>query len=110
MRNADLLLLTNFPQPTSRGIIPGKLFEYLASGTEIISFGPAESDVARILLETKAGRHFSYSEEQKVSAFILQQYERWKRREELKEKRHIDQFSRKNLTEQLAELLNTLTS
>jgi len=110
MRKADLLLLTNFPQPTSRGIIPGKLFEYLASGTEIISFGPAESDVARILLETKAGRHFSYSEEQKVSAFILQQYERWKRREELKEKRHIDQFSRNNLTEQLAELLNTLTS
>jgi len=110
MRKADLLLLTNFSQPTSKGIIPGKLFEYLASGTEIISFGPAESDVARILLETNSGRHFSYTDEQEISAFILQQYERWKRGEEPTEKREIDQFSRKNLTGQLAELLDTLTS
>lgn len=55
MQNSDMLLITNFPNEASKGIIPGKIFEYLASGKQILSFGPDKADVAKILEETQAG-------------------------------------------------------
>lgn len=37
MENADMLLITNFPKQESAGIIPGKIFEYLATQNPILS-------------------------------------------------------------------------
>jgi hypothetical protein len=39
-----------------------KIFEYLATGKQIISFGPKDADVSKILNETQAGKHFSYDD------------------------------------------------
>ncbi len=105
MWNSDLLLLTNFPEETSKGIIPGKIFEYLATGKPIISFGPADSDVKQILTETQAGKHFTYSDEEKVKHFLLDKYAEWKSGNAHANTGKIAQFSRKNLTQKLAELL-----
>ena len=105
MEDADLLLLTNFPHDTSSGIIPGKLFEYLATGVPIISFGPANSDVDQILTSTEAGRHFTYQDKEAVQKYIRQQYVRWQKGEELHISSYIQEYSRKNLTARLAEIL-----
>jgi hypothetical protein len=51
-RTSEILLITNFPNDSSKGIIPGKIFEYLATGKQIISFGPKDADVSKILNET----------------------------------------------------------
>ena len=58
MYNAHILLITNFPKENARGIIPGKIFEYLATGNRILSFGIDNSDIEQILRITKAGKHF----------------------------------------------------
>ncbi len=105
MANSSLLLITNFPNKSSKGIIPGKIFEYLATGKQIISFGPDEADVSRILSETGAGKHFSYENSQTVKEFILSKFELWKHGNLLDNTQNIEQFSRKNLTEKLAEIL-----
>ncbi|QDP84381.1 glycosyltransferase family 4 protein [Chryseobacterium sp. SNU WT5] len=105
MANSDLLLLTNFPDESSKGIIPGKIFEYLAIGKQIISFGPKESDVKKILQETNAGKHFSYDDESELKVFLLQKFEEWKSGNTISETQNIEQFSRKNLTKKLTELL-----
>lgn len=105
MNYSDLLLMTNFPEDSSKGIIPGKIFEYLATGKTIISFGPEKSDVKKILEETKAGKHFSYDDADSVKQFILQKFEEWNNGEEIIQTQNIEQFSRKNLTKKLAELL-----
>ncbi|SHG35567.1 glycosyltransferase family protein [Chryseobacterium vrystaatense] len=105
MANSNLLLITNFPNASSRGIIPGKIFEYLATGKQIISFGPDQADVARILDETGAGKHFSYQESKLVKDFILEKYELWKKGNLLENVQNIEQFSRRNLTKKLAEIL-----
>lgn len=105
MANSNLLLITNFPNASSRGIIPGKIFEYLATGKQIISFGPHQADVARILDETGAGKHFSYQESKLVKDFILEKYELWKKGNLLENVQNIEQFSRRNLTKKLAEIL-----
>lgn len=105
MQNSDMLLITNFPNEASKGIIPGKIFEYLASGKQIISFGPDKADVAKILEETQAGKHFSYQDTENIKKFILEKYELWKNDSLIENTQHIEQFSRKNLTQQLTEVL-----
>lgn len=105
MQNSDLLLITNFPNESSKGIIPGKIFEYLASGKQILSFGPDKADVAKILEETQAGKHFSYQDIETIKKFILEKFELWKNASLLDNTQRIEQFSRKNLTRQLAEVL-----
>lgn len=105
MQTSDILLITNFPNDSSKGIIPGKIFEYLATGKQIISFGPNDADVSRILVETKAGKHFSYNDSMTVKEFILEKFNLWKDGNLLENTQNIEQFSRKNLTKKLAEIL-----
>jgi len=105
MQSSSLLLITNFPQESSKGIIPGKIFEYLATGKRIISFGPKEADVAKILAETKSGKHFSYTEKDEVKDYIFTTYTAWTKGLLSQNIENIDAFSRKNLTKKLATYL-----
>jgi hypothetical protein len=106
MAKSTLLLITNFPNESSKGIIPGKIFEYLATGKQIISFGPNDADVSKILEETQAGKHFSYNDSESIKRFILEKFELWKNGNLLENTQNIEQFSRKNLTKKLAEILS----
>mgnify|MGYP000617864025 CR=1 FL=1 len=108
MQNSSVLLMTNFPQDSSKGIIPGKIFEYLATGKTILSFGPKEADVQKILEETKAGKHFGYNEKESLKNFLLETYQQWKSGTLNNRSENIEQFSRKNLTKKLVDLLEYL--
>lgn len=108
MQSSDILLITNFPSSESQGIIPGKLFEYLATGKPILSFGPDQADVAKILDKTKAGQHFDYQNKADLKAYILEIYTSWKLGININQNANIEEFSRKKLTEKLAEILNSL--
>lgn len=105
MQKSSILLMTNFPQESSKGIIPGKIFEYLATGKTILSFGPKGADVEKILAETKAGKHFGYNEKENLKQFILETYQHWKSGILENNAENIEQFSRKNLTQKLVNLL-----
>ena len=105
MANSSMLLITNFPNESSKGIIPGKIFEYLATGKQIISFGPNEADVAKILDDTNAGKHFSYLDSEAIKNFILEKFDLWKSGNLQENAGNIEQFSRRNLTKQLSEIL-----
>ena len=105
MNNSDILLITNFDRDTSKGIIPGKLFEYLAVGKKIVSFGPKESDVADILKETGSGRHFGYADNQEIKNYILEIYQQWKTGNLEANQQSVQQYSRRNLTKKLSEIL-----
>lgn len=105
MQDSSMLMMTNFPEEASKGIIPGKIFEYLATGKTILSFGPKEADVEKILEETKAGKHFGYEEKKGLKNFLLETYHHWKSGTLHSNPENIEQFSRKNLTKKLAEIL-----
>ena len=105
MQTSDILLMTNFPNDSSKGIIPGKIFEYLATGKKILSFGPEGADVSEILKQTKAGKHFGYSEKKELKDYLQQMYQDWKNGNLKTETENINDFSRKNLTQKLVEIL-----
>lgn len=60
--NADLLLLPLNRASNAKGRLPGKIYEYLKSGTPVAAFGPQDSDASTILRETKCGITISYDD------------------------------------------------
>lgn len=109
MESSDLLLITNFPEMQSKGIIPGKIFEYLATGNQILSFGPVQSDVQKILYESGAGQHFSYHDGEALKDYLLSQFHRWQKGIDTGMSTNISQFSRRYLTKKLVELLESFS-
>jgi len=67
--------------------------------------GPKESDVADILKETGSGRHFGYTDNQEIKNYILEIYQQWKTGNLETNQQSVQQYSRRNLTKKLSEIL-----
>ena len=63
------------PRPFSKGIVTGKIFEYLATRNFILGIGDPEGDAAQILQECRAGEMLSY--EADPSGILEAQFQRW---------------------------------
>jgi glycosyltransferase involved in cell wall biosynthesis len=102
MQSADLLLLVIPRIEQNQGIVTGKIFEYMASGGQILGVGPPDGDAARILDETQTGKMFHYNDVQSLKDFMLNVFHhpnKWKPNPHA-----ITQYSRKQLTRKLTEL------
>ncbi|HSI71092.1 MAG TPA: glycosyltransferase family 4 protein [Gillisia sp.] len=106
-QKARVLLLIEIDSEETRGIIPGKVFEYLAAGRPIIAVGPVNWDVERILDETAAGQVFGYRDGEKLKETILEHYRDYKEGETASKTEDLEKFSRKNLTGKMAALIKT---
>ena len=102
-----LLLLNN--TPNVMGIIPGKLFEYLATRRPIFCIGPTDGDSARIILEARAGITCNFDDKTSMKNALLELYGRYKQGSLQNQEGEIDSFSRKGLTEKISSLLNELS-
>lgn len=105
IKNSDVLILTNFPGVKSKGIIPGKLFEYMATGNPILAIGPEKGDVERILNQTETGKYFQHTQKEEVKSYLLQLYALWKDNALNPVNPKVHQFSRQSLTERLSHIL-----
>jgi len=55
-RNADILLLLESPAPEARGVLTGKIFEYIVSGRPILCIGSRpEYEIGEVLNDTGTG-------------------------------------------------------
>lgn len=104
-KKSQILLLLEIDSPQTEAIIPGKLFEYLATKRPIIAIGPKRSDVKSILLEAQAGTYFSYQDFTALKETILKHYNAFKSGDVMLNSVNIDKYSRKNLTKTLSELI-----
>lgn len=104
-RSSQLLLLVEINSKETRGIIPGKLFEYLAAGRPVLAVGPEDWDVRNILEETGAGAIFTYSDEKKLKQQIQEYYRLYKENGLEVSTSGIEKYSRRNLTGQLAKII-----
>ncbi len=102
---SQILLLVEINSAETRAIIPGKLFEYLASKRPIIAMGPKESDIEGIITETKSGKFFSYWDDDELKAEILQLYAAFKSGNLRIASEGIEKYSRRELTKQMASLI-----
>jgi len=98
-----LLLIPNVND--NKGIVTGKVFEYLTAKRPILAIGSEDGDLATILNNTKAGVVIDFNNKEKLKTEILSLYLQFKDGNLVVTSENINQFHRKNLTRQLAELL-----
>ncbi len=96
-----LVLAHTFLAP---GNLPGKFFEYLASGNFILGIGPEKSDAAAILQATKAGEIIDRGNGRAIMDVLKGQFQRWQAGG-LGADRNVESYSRQSLTGQLSRLL-----
>lgn len=61
-RKSSVLLLVVNQTKNAKGIVTGKVFEYLASGRPILAIGPPDGDLATILEECGGGKVIDYND------------------------------------------------
>jgi glycosyltransferase involved in cell wall biosynthesis len=77
MRTAQSLLLIEIDSADTRAIIPGKLFEYLASCRPITAIGPPQADVQQMITDHHAGSYFEYDQEAALKEHLINLFQRF---------------------------------
>lgn len=106
-RSAALLLIVPSGNKEDE-MIPGKLFEYLASKRNIIALGPKNSDVGKILEKTKGGKIFEKHEFAELGEYLIRIYDDTKNGRYETNPSGIEEFTRENLAGKIAGMLNSL--
>lgn len=110
-RSSTLLLLLLMPdsEPRAKGLVTGKLFEYMASGRPILCIGPENGDAARILRETHAGQTVSFENKEKIKATINDLYQKFVENDlPSNESKEVEKYSRKAMAAEYGRLLNKI--
>ncbi len=107
---AQVLFLSINDTPNAKGVITGKIFEYLASGRPILCIGPEDGDAAHIIHEAQAGLVAGFKDKAKIKAHIAHFYAQYKADTLEVQSKGVDAFSRKALTGKFAHLLEAITA
>lgn len=106
-RKSHLLLLFINNTPNAKGVLTGKLFEYLASGRPVLAVGPEDGDVAKIIGETDSGIVVDFDDKEKMKSVIMDFYQKYKDNQLVtKRSELVERFSRRNLAKEYVQLLN----
>ena len=108
--SSQILLLSINEVPSAKGIITGKIFEYLQAKRPILAIGPEDGDAAMILKNTNAGTIVGFKNKTVLKATILNLYKDYKEGVLFVKSINIEQYHRKNITSQLAEVIKKVVS
>lgn len=103
---ASVLLLLLNQSKNARGILPGKFFEYMASGRPILCLGPTDSDAASILRETQSGVCLEYDDVEGIRRWLEERMSATDH--PVSDGRAIARFTRRSLTGRLAAILDEM--
>ncbi|MEO9892876.1 glycosyltransferase [Aurantibacter sp.] len=104
-RGSQVLLLIEIDSEDTKGIIPGKLFEYLSAKRPILAVGPYNWEVANLIKETESGAIFDYKANSELKNVILKWFEAFKEGQLTISSKNIEKYSRQSLTKELSKLL-----
>jgi len=107
-KKSQVLLLPVNNTPNARGMLTGKIFEYMASGRPILVIGPTDGEVARVVEETGSGLVSGFDDLDTLKTNIRTLYDSFKKGALLSENRDIEKYSRRSLSQALSEVLNKL--
>ncbi len=108
-RKASLLILPLRKEPEYRAVLPGKLFEYMASWRPVLGIGQPDGAMSMILNQTKTGVVFDWNDKGSLRKFIDICWNRHLKGELTVEDADISQFTRRNLTKRMAKLFDEIT-
>jgi glycosyltransferase involved in cell wall biosynthesis len=107
-QSAQVLLLCLNNTRNAKGILTGKMFEYIASHRPVLCIGPEDSDGAVIIKGTGAGYVADFDDEKRAGEIISNLYSKYKSGNLNVDPKGIEQYSRRELTGKLAVILDGL--
>ncbi len=109
-REAQLLLLLAWDNPKEKGIIPGKIFEYMAARRPILFIGNSSSRVNDIIKTTNIGETVSGNEE--IKNTLLKLYNEFKTQGKVNYngiQEQVDIYSQIEMTKKFSKVLDKVT-
>ncbi|GGG44005.1 glycosyl transferase family 1 [Croceivirga lutea] len=103
--SSQVLLLLEIDAKKTRGIIPGKLFEYLKVKRPILAIGPELWEAGKMVEDHNAGYYFKRNDKKALRNILEKWYSDFKKGELICNSIAIEQYHRKALTKKLAEVL-----
>ncbi len=108
LSKSHLLLLVVPQAKDNKGILTGKVFEYLGIRRFILAIGPTDGDLAGIIRQTESGSIFGFNDT--PLSFLEKLYDHWVESPKvLQTGGDISAFSRQAQTAELASLFDQLT-
>lgn len=108
-KKSQVLLLIVNNVPSAKGIITGKIFEYLMAKRPILAIAPINGDVSEIIYETNSGTIIDFDDKIGLKKAILELFAKFKLGNLRVESKNIAQFHRKELTKKVSELIYKIT-
>ena len=105
-RQASLLILPLRKEPEYKAVLPGKLFEYLASQRPILGIGQSDGAMAMIVNETRTGTVIDWEDRKGLTQYIEQCWERHLEGRLSTEGADLSRFTRSSLTRRMAVLFD----
>lgn len=105
---SPVLLLPLNDTPNILGIVPGKLFEYLAAKRPIFAIGNVEGDTAKIIADAHAGTMVGFKDEEHTKKHVLELYEQFNKQTLQIDSTSIEKYSRRSCAESYTTLLNEI--
>jgi hypothetical protein len=105
LKQSAILLLPVNKTPNMDGVVPGKLYEYLAAKRPVLVIGPPQGDTANIVEASGAGKIFDYSEVMKLKHQLLDWMNAYESGTLTVNPEEINRYSRKYLAGKFAEVV-----
>ncbi|SVA50055.1 uncharacterized protein METZ01_LOCUS102909 [marine metagenome] len=100
MISSDFLLLVIPKTKKNMGVVTGKVFEYIRSGSTIIMIGPPDSDAAKIVMDANSGFCLDYNDKNQIELILSG--------EKRTNSSGYTQYSRKNITRLLVNVFEKI--
>ena len=102
---SQVLLLLEIDSEETRGIIPGKLFEYLKSQRPIWAIGPKNWEAGQMVQTHNAGNYVTHNDTKSIKTLLLEGFQQFQKGKLTCNSKGIEQYHRRELTKKLANLL-----
>lgn len=109
-KSAQVLLVLIPNVDGNKGIITGKVFEYMAANRPILALGPINGDLQSVLTNSNAGTIIDYDDYAKIKSVIIDLYTKFKTQKLAIRSKGIEKYRRRNLTKQLAAIIKQIKS
>lgn len=105
---ASVLILPLRKEPEYKSVLPGKLFEYLASRRPVIGIGDPDSVMAKFVEDAKAGRTYDWDDAAGLENEIRRCWALFREGKLPDSKEDIEKYSRRRLCRTMAGLFDSL--
>ena len=105
LKKSQVLLLFVNDVPSAKGIVTGKVFEYLRALRPILAIAPTKGDLSNILNYTKAGKVVDFQDMVLLEKQLTAYFDAFSNEGLKVDSKNIENYQRKNLSKQLALLL-----